>query len=332
MRVAMSPPRWVVPRRPRLRRVLPSACSPPRQSRAAGPGMTPPPQRRRESGAGLQATAGARRQSDPAPAPARGPSDPARRMHVSRSRPRYPMLAEASGPPAARMAACQASASAQARLRWSIPRARSRQLLATQRAGAIEAVHRPLDTSFQGELDSVGDTVDYVRKALGLSFCEPAQHVVAAGLRTLTRGLADANSKTHEIGRAQRADHRENTVVPGSRSSLPDSHSAERQIQLVVHQPQLLSGEAKVAQRFRHGLAGQVHVCLRQDDPHTLRLRVPDERLPALAVDLHANSPRQLVQAGEAQVVARVGVFRLGVAQANDKQLFSNQLLTLKSL
>src|ERR1035437_5579921 len=53
-----------------------------------------------------------------------------------------------------------------------------------------------------------------------------------------------------------------------------------------------------------------------------------DQRLPALALNLNAQPASQLVHACETEVVARVRVLRLGVAEPNDQQLFSNQLLT----
>ena len=95
-----------------------------------------------------------------------------------------------------------------------------------------------------------------------------------------------------------------------------------------MHDPQALWGEIEVAQGLGDRLARQVHVGLRQHQPDPVGFRVADQRLPPLAIHLNAQPASQLVNACEAEVVARVGVLRLGIAEPNDQQLFSNQLLT----
>jgi hypothetical protein len=41
--------------------------------------------------------------------------------------------------------------------------------------------------------------------------------------------------------------------------------------------------------------------------------------LPSLAIDPYAKPARQLLGAGNAKVVARVGIFRVRIAQADDE-------------
>src|SRR5437667_12611032 len=74
---------------------------------------------------------------------------------------------------------------------------------------------------------------------------------------------------------------------------------------------------------------GEIHVGLRHDQPHALRLRPADDRLPPLLLHRDAKTARELAHAGEAQVVARVRVLRLGIAEPDDQPLLAILLLLL---
>src|SRR5690349_11287232 len=143
-----------------------------------------------------------------------------------------------------------------------------------------------------------------------------------AGMRALARRLADADPKAHELVRPQRLDDRAHAVVAGGRAAAPDAHAAQREVELVVDDPRLLRREARVLQGLRHRLSREIHVRLRQDEPRTARLRPAHQRLPTLAVDGRPEPPRELPHARETEVVARVAVLRLGVAESDDEPLF----------
>jgi hypothetical protein len=53
-----------------------------------------------------------------------------------------------------------------------------------------------------------------------------------------------------------------------------------------------------------------------------------DQRIPSLSVHLHAEALGDFPHAGKAEIVARIGILRLRVAEADYYELFSNQLLT----
>src|SRR5712692_7592908 len=204
----------------------------------------------------------------------------------------------------------------------SFPPGCSSQLLAAQRTSSVETVHRPLEAGVERHLQRGGDSVDDARQPRGLRFREPAEHMAAPGRRSLARGLADTDAKAHEVGRAERADDREDAVVARARSAAPDADPAQGQVELVVRHPELLRGELRVAKRLRHRLPREVHVRLRQHEPDPSRLGAADQRLPAFAVDLHVHAARKLPYAREPEVVARVGIVRLRIAQPDDQPLF----------
>src|SRR5882762_602168 len=79
----------------------------------------------------------------------------------------------------------------QALLRSFFPRERSWELLTTERAGPVVAVHRPLDPGLQRKLQRARDPVDDGRNPLGLSFGEPTEHVMPTRLRSLPRWLSN---------------------------------------------------------------------------------------------------------------------------------------------
>src|SRR5438132_8915022 len=120
--------------------------------------------------------------------------------------PRSATPAWAGGQQPARRRLEPASWAPRAPPRGRAPTNGSRHLLAAKRARPIETVHRSFYARVEGHLKRAGHAVDDGRHPLGLRLREPTQHVAAAGGRTLARGLADADSKTHEVGHAQRAD------------------------------------------------------------------------------------------------------------------------------
>src|SRR5690349_21730703 len=100
------------------------------------------------------------------------------RWRPERPRPRQPATRPAAD--ARRRwsrAAPPASAAGQARRRAWPPRAGSLQLLAAERARAVEALHRALDTLVQRQLERVRDAAHDVLEARGLGLGEAPQHI-----------------------------------------------------------------------------------------------------------------------------------------------------------
>ena len=118
--------------------------------------------------------------------------------------------------------------------------------------------------------------------------------------------------------------------MSGARTATPDAHATQGKVQLVVHHPELVGRQVGVAKSFRHGLAGEIHVRLGQDEPDAARFRMTHQRLPPLAIDLRIHAPRQLPHARKTEIVARVGVLRLRIAQPDDQPLFLIQFTSSK--
>src|SRR4029077_10403120 len=106
-----------------------------------------------------------RRRSDLAPAPTPGGEGPAPGRPAPPTRPRSPMPAVGGGRRCSPEEGSRTSAGPRAPRRLSFPTARSRELLAAERAGAVEPVHRPFNPRLQGELERSRDTVDDRRQA-----------------------------------------------------------------------------------------------------------------------------------------------------------------------
>src|SRR4030081_2585141 len=116
------------------------------------------------------------------------------------------MRASAGGRSAGRLSPATPTGEALATSRGFAPTAWSRQLLAAQRAGAVEAFHRLFDAGVERDLQGGGHAVDDLRQPPRLRFREPAEHIAAPRRRSLASGLADADSKANEVGGAERAD------------------------------------------------------------------------------------------------------------------------------
>ena len=99
------------------------------------------------------------------------------------------------------------------------------------------------------------------------------------------RGTAYAEAKAVEIRRAETLRDRLQTVVPGIAPSLLEFHPARRDIQLVVHDKDIL-GQKTVPRRERlYAFAGKVHEGLRFGDKPLVRA-ARKGRLPQLAAEL----------------------------------------------
>src|SRR5450759_4245294 len=182
----------------------------------------------------------ARRRSAEAPEPGSAPGDAARCRRGPRHRRRSAMLDAAGGRLLARPWSWRSTSPESAPPPECSARARSCELLAAERAGAVVAIHRPLDAGCQRQLQGAGDSVDDSRNALGFGFRETPEDVVPPRLRTLSRRLADADPEAHEVRGAQRADQRQDPVVPRSRAPASDSHAAKGQVELVIDDPDVL--------------------------------------------------------------------------------------------
>lgn len=96
---------------------------------------------------------------------------------------------------------------------------------------------------------------------------DPVHGVLAA-----MRGTAYAEAKAVEIRRAETLRDRLQTVVPGIAPALLEFHPARRDIQLVVHDKDIL-GQKTVPRRERlYAFAGKVHEGLRLGDKPLVRL------------------------------------------------------------
>src|SRR5664279_990916 len=79
----------------------------------------------------------------------------------------------------------------------------------------------------------------------------------------------NSHADAHKLRRTQRADHRLHTVVSRRTASLPNPQRAERQIELVVEQYQVLFGLHLVLRyQFAHRQAAQVHEGFRLGQHH----------------------------------------------------------------
>src|SRR5690348_4508692 len=197
----------------------------------------------------------------------------------------------------------------------------SPQFLAAQRTGSVVAVHCAFDAGFESELERVGDAADHLRQALLLRLGEAPEHVPDARAGALAAGLADPYSEAHEVVATERLDDGAHAVVSRRGTGPLDAHPAQGQVELVVDDPRVRGRDARVLERLRDGLTRQVHVGLRQDEPHAAGLRSPDQRLPSFLLDRRLQPARQLAHACEAEVVARFRVLRLGIAEPDDQSL-----------
>ena len=115
-------------------------------------------------------------------------------------------------------------------------------------------------------------------------------------------------------------------------ASALDAYPAERQVELVVNNPDVVGRHVNVPQRLGHRFAREIHERLRHHQPDAARLRATHEGLPALAVDTCIQSLCELAHARKAEIVARVGILPLRVAQADDQplaaRLFFNWVLS----
>src|SRR5258706_5715482 len=198
--------------------------------------------------AGPRATGADRRRTGLGLEPGSGSNGPRPRERVPPRRRRSATgaaAAERSG--VRRRPPTTSTAAARVPHRESAPRTRSWQFLAAKRAGAVEAIHRSFYARVEGNLKRVRDSVDDFRQSLGLGLGEPAEHVMATGLRSLARRLPDADAKPNEVRRAEGIDDRQHAVVAGARATEPNAHVAHGQVELVVHHVDLLRGEVGVA-------------------------------------------------------------------------------------
>src|SRR5690606_4608585 len=110
-------------------------------------------------------------------------------------------------------------------------------------------------------------------------------------------------------------------AVPAGAARRTHSHLTRGEVQVVVHDQQILRAASVIAQQRLHGLAAQVHVCHGLDEEQLaptqicLGHRAAHPAAPAMGVKLAC----QPVNDEKAHVVAGAFVSGAGIAQADDE-------------
>src|SRR5207302_11519158 len=192
---------------------------------------------------------------------------------------------------------------------------RSGDLLAAQRARPVEGLHRRRKSRAEGQLERVGDLLPDLVEDRGLALTEFAQDVLdAVSVRS-----ADADAEADELVSLERAHQGKHAVVARRGAAAADPEAAERQVELVVDDPDRLRLQLQVPDRCCDRLAAEVHVGLRPGQPDPAlggQLGEPDQALPAPAGQIDAEPRGEHRQALAAEVVAGSGGLRPWIAPA----------------
>ena len=139
--------------------------------------------------------------------------------------------------------------------------------------------------------------------------------------RAFAPRLADAHAKPREILVAQLADDRAHAVVRAGAAALAHAQLAERQVEVVVDDEQVLERRALARENLAHGDARQVHVRRRLDEHQVEAVVLAVNRGRGVARPGMAGPAGALGQPVEhhpANVVASLFVLLARVAQADN--------------
>src|ERR1035437_171203 len=201
--------------------------------------------------------------------------------------------------------------------RMATPSRRARSVASSVVRGTVVLGHGAAETVAHHRQDSSGGARQPRRETLALLSGERLEHVVHHAI-ALDRSR-DADAHAHEILGAQRIGDGEHALLSGRAAAAFEPQSAERQVDVIVDDDEILGRDAVLAQQVHRRAPREVHVRLRPrgddvvglDDP----LANPGRALAALAPEAAARL--QLVEAHPAEVVPGARVLTAGVAEAD---------------
>src|SRR5207247_1187324 len=186
---------------------------------------------------------------------------------------------------------------------------------------AIELVHRALDAVADRDLRGLGASDDHLVRLGALIGRERREHVL--------REVGDLDGRIHRGDAepqawkrlADLARDRAHTVVRPRTATLPQSHLAERQVDLVEDDEERVRRQPVAVEELPDGSAAVVHERLRprDRDPQVAERTLGDARLRRLGVELEPRPLGEPVRYLETDVVARVRVPVAGITKAGDE-------------
>lgn len=170
----------------------------------------------------------------------------------------------------------------------------------------------------------VGGAQGFVQRGLDqtlLTAGRLGQH--EAGDQLLGARMADAKAQPEEvIVVAHPGDDVLEAVMAAVTAPLLELGDAGRQVQLVVGHQDLLRGDLVEARERRHGLAGEIHVGVRDKQPHILPVH---QEAGGVAEELGLFAQADIVPACQllhipgARIMAGLGIFGAGITQPDNQ-------------
>lgn len=143
----------------------------------------------------------------------------------------------------------------------------------------------------------------------------------------------DADPQPNELLSSQTINDRPQTVLSAMRAFWPDPYHPERQRQIVRYYDQSFDRPVRLFEQTAHGLAAQVHVCLRLHELDRLifNFRPPNQRAALFALYLRSAFFRELIYEHEPKIVPRSFVLAARIAQADDEPVSLHATLLLRA-
>src|SRR5713101_4201863 len=193
------------------------------------------------------------------------------------------------------------------------------QSLAGRRHAPVEPVHSAMRAFGQDRLHRFGRLRHHLRGDFQLVPAHRAKHIGGQVAHRVFR--LNAQSHARELVSAERANQRLQPIVPAGAAALTDAEHAPGQRDIVVDHDHLGRVTLEPLQQLAHRQAAHVHIRLGlgQQDFLPSQLPPPDVRFRLRPFDANCAALRQPVHDKKTQVVRRPGVFRAGIAEADDQ-------------
>src|SRR5574341_402457 len=186
-------------------------------------------------------------------------------------------------------------------------------------AARIEPVHRGAETLGNRHLHGVGGALDARLRHRRFVAREPRQHEVR-GVGPFRRA-ADPDTQPRELGRPQRLDDGSQPIVSPGAAFGPEPEAAERQIDVIHDDEDVLGPQAMPAAEIPHGFSAHVHVRERPGQQDTAAADRPATNLREafVLVDPDAGAAGEARDDLPADVVARPPVATPWIPQSDDE-------------